>query len=179
MGWKSLKDAYGIDHIVCVTPKGICIGSRYVHDLVIIDPVSGRVRENEGFGGFLNKSYPALASASPAEILAHLQAEDTFGAAIPVFTYEGADIIEKSCEALGWPNTTHAGDLMYDNKYSADRDEVIGWAKRYAHLEAKHLDEAIARLQTELADLQNRLTNSRTCQVRLDAEHPTVPAASY
>ncbi|WP_427121405.1 hypothetical protein [Pseudomonas aeruginosa] len=86
MGWKALKDAYGINHIVCVTSKGICIGSGYVHDLVVVDPVSGSVRENEAFGRFLSQYYPALGAASPAEILSHVQAEDTFEASIPVYT---------------------------------------------------------------------------------------------
>ncbi len=179
MGWKTLKDAYGINHIVCTTSKGICIGSSYVHDLVVVDPVSGNVRENEGFERFLSQYYPALGAASPAEILAQVQAEDTFEASIPVYTYEGAEIIEKRCEVLGWPNTTHDGDLMYDNKYSADRDVVIGWAKRSAMLEAKHLGEAIERLQIQLCDLQNRLASARTCRVRLDAEYPAVPATEY
>ena len=179
MGWKALKDAYGITHNVCVTSKGICIGSGYVHDLVVIDPVSGSVRENEAFGRFLPQYYPALGAASPAEILGHLQAKDTFEASIPVYTYEGAEIIEKRCEALGWPNATHDGELMYENKFSADRDVVIGWAKRSAELEAKHLDEAILRVQEQLVDLQNRLDKARTHSERLAAEYPSIPAASY
>ena len=179
MGWKALKDAYGITHNVCVTSVGICIGSGYVHDLVVVDPVSGRVRENEAFGRILSQYYPALAEASPAEILGHLQAKDTFEASIPVYTYEGANIIEKRCEALGWPNTTHDGQLMYENMFSADRDVVIGWAKRSAELETKHLSEAILRIHDQLFDLQNRLDKARTHSERLAAEYPSIPAASY
>lgn len=180
MGWKTLKDAYGIDkHIVCVTSKGICIGSGYVHDLVTIDTVTGRLRENEAFLGFIRQYYPALVQATPAEILAHIQAEDTFAAAIPVFTYEGATIVEKRCETPGWPNTTHDGALMYENTYSTGREVVIGWAKRSAKLEAEHLEEGIARLNEQLADMQSRLSKARMCQVRLDSEHPAVPAAAY
>ncbi|WP_121498354.1 hypothetical protein [Pseudomonas aeruginosa] len=179
MGWKTLKEAFDINHIVCVTTKGICIGSGYVHDLVVVDPVSGSVRENEAFGRFLSQHYPALAAATPAEILGHIQAEDSFASAIPVYTYEGADIIEKRCEALGWPNVTHDGALMYENQFNADRDIVIGWAKRSAELEAKHLEEAIVRLQEQQADLQKRLTKARTHKERLAADHPSIAAASY
>ncbi|WP_427121404.1 hypothetical protein [Pseudomonas aeruginosa] len=68
---------------------------------------------------------------------------------------------------------------MYENKFSADRDVVIGWAKRSAELEAKHLDEAILRVKEQLGDLQNRLTKARTHTERLAAEHPAIPAASY
>ncbi|MBP7824848.1 MAG: hypothetical protein KA011_06535, partial [Pseudomonas sp.] len=86
---------------------------------------------------------------------------------------------EKRCEALGWPNTTHDGQLMYENMFSADRDVVIGWAKRSAELETKHLGEAILRMQDQLFDLQNRLAEARSHSERLAAEHPSIPAASY
>ena len=36
MGWKLLRDAFSINHIVCVTDKGICIGSGYVLSLIHI-----------------------------------------------------------------------------------------------------------------------------------------------
>lgn len=174
MGWKAIKEAYGIEHIVCVTAKGICIGSGYVHDLAVIDPASGTVRENNTFSGFLAKNYPGLAAASPDDILGHVQAEDSFAAALPVFTFEGASIIEKRCEALGWPNLTHDGDLMYENRYSADREVVIGWAKRSVELEAAHLTEAVSRAEEQLADLQSRLVNARAHQEKLATDWPAV-----
>ncbi|WGK63456.1 hypothetical protein QAO71_16935 (plasmid) [Halopseudomonas sp. SMJS2] len=179
MGWKRLKEAFGVNHNICVTSKGICIGSGYVHDIVVVDPISGIVRENDAFGRFLSHYYPALAAATPAIILGLIQAEDTFTTAIPVYTYDGADIIEKHCEALGWPNVTHDGDLMYENQYSADRDVVIGWAKRNAELETKHLEETILRVLEHQADLQKRLASARAHSDRLAVNHPSIPAASY
>lgn len=179
MGWKTLKEAYGINHTVCVTTMGICIGSGYVHDLVVVDPATGRIQENEAFGGFLSKHHPELANATTSEILSHIQAEDTFATSIPVYTFDGATIIEKRCEALGYPNTTHDGDLMYDNQYSADRSIVIGWAKRNAAHEEKYMAEAIARLQEQQAELQARLDKAREASRQLAAEHPSIPAASH
>lgn len=179
MGWKAFRDAYKITHIVCVTDKGVCIGSPYVHNLVEIDPKSGRIKENETFGRFLEQNYPELAAAGHEEIVALLQAEDVFTSSIPVFTYKGAEIIEKLCEAPAWPNVTHDGDLMHDNQYHTNRDQVIAWAKRNAELEEKHLHNAIERVQDQLSDLQARLTKSQANQERLAADHPTVLAAPY
>ncbi len=178
MGWKTLKEAYGIKHIVCVTDEGICIGTSYAHDLVVVDPSTGVVQAKKPFERFLSEHYPLLAAASQAEVLRYIQIEDTFSSAIKVFTFDGADIIERRCEALGWPNVTHDGYLMYENKYSAERDVVIGWAKRNAELKAQLLEEALNRLQEEQAALQLRLVKARADTERLAADHPLVPSAS-
>lgn len=146
--------------------------------LAVIDPATGRARDNETFRCFLAKHYPALAEASPAEILAHIQADDTFSASIPVFTYDGADIIEKRCEVLGWPNVTHDGALMYENSYSQDRSNVICWAKRNAQLQVKSLSEEIVRVHDQLSDLKSRLSCARTQTERLEAEHPSLSAGA-
>ena len=37
MGWKNVKDHYRIKHIVQVTEKGICIGSPYCRDLLVLN----------------------------------------------------------------------------------------------------------------------------------------------
>ena len=51
---------------------------------------------------------------------------------LPVYTYEGGEIIEHKCEAYGWPNLTDDGQVMYNNKFSSDRNEVVRWAKENA-----------------------------------------------
>lgn len=179
MGWKTLKETYSIEHTVCVTSAGVCIGSTYVHDLAVIDPQSGRVRTNDVFRDFLTKNYPALAAAEPEEILALIQAEDSFDNSVPVYTYDGAVIVEKHCETLGWPNVTHDGDLMYENTYSPDRDIVIGWAKRNAQLSASHLEKAVARQRAELEGLESQMYKAHQNVHQLEQDHPSIPAAAY
>lgn len=178
MGWKNIKDAFGIEkHIVCVAEKGICIGSGYVHDLVVIDLQTGQVRENETFKGFLQKSYPSLGQASPEEVLALICSPDTFSASIPVFTYEGGLVIEKRCETLGWPNATHDGELMYENTFHTDKNTVIGWAKRSARLKVSHTAEHLERLKQQLADVEGDLVSARASVHQLETDHPGVPEA--
>ena len=58
MGWKLLRDAFSINHIVCVTDKGICIGSGYVHDLATINPTTGAMVASEASPGFIARTYP-------------------------------------------------------------------------------------------------------------------------
>lgn len=62
MGWKAFKDVYNIKHIVCITDKGLCIGSGYVHDLAVIDLRTGCIQENEAFDRFLVQYYQEVAA---------------------------------------------------------------------------------------------------------------------
>lgn len=176
MGWKALKEAFGIDgHIVCVAEKGICIGSGHVHDLVVIDPSTGRVVENSTFNGFLKKYYPALGQASPEQVLSLIQTQDTFSASIPVYTFGNGKVIEKRCEKLGWPNVTHEGDPMYTNSYSADKDQVIDWAKRDAASEVKGLNEHIISLREQLNAAVTHLAQAKAEQAMLEQDYPDHP----
>jgi hypothetical protein len=177
MGWKTLKDAFGIQkHTVSVSDKGMCIGG-YVADLVTINTATGTLVESTAFNGFLARTYPELAKASPADLLVLIRADDTFSASITVYTYQDGDIVEKQCEEAGWPNVTFDGEIMYENTYSTDKQIVIGWAKRNARLEVSHTEECLARLHTQVAGAETDLMKSRGFVAKLEADYPDVPAA--
>lgn len=170
MGWKTLKQHFGIEHIVQVTEKGsICIGSGYIHNLVEIDPKTGKVH---GDDGFLRQRYPELLVTAPAEIVKLIEAQDVFGASVPVFTYRESEIIEKRCEEPGWPNVTHDGCVMYENTFSTDKAKVIQWAHRSAELRVKYTKEQISRVESDLAALQKQLAHDLDVWVRLAAVYP-------
>lgn len=173
MGWKNLKEHFKIEHIVQVTQKGICIGSGYVHDLATIDPTTGTVRENPTFRDFLREHYPALLESEPAEIARLINAPDSFSASITVYTYDGGNIIEKQCEALGWPNVTHDGEVMYENQFSADLATVVAWAKRSADLGIRYGEESVEEIKQQLADCCSRLEGERVNRAKLEAQYPT------
>ncbi len=175
MGWKTLKEHFGISHIVQATEKGICIGSGYIHDLADIDPATGKVSENSSFRDFLKKSYPSLLEASAEEILRLLGTQDSFSASIPVYTYRGGEIIEKQCETPGWPNVTHDGCVMYENMYSTDRLKVAKWAKRNAYLGVKYGREAVKDAEKELYQRKLRLVKEETDFAQLERDFPDVP----
>jgi len=92
MGWKAVKDYYKIGHIVQVTPKGICIGSGYINDLIVISP-DGEVHEGElGVSGNadLARYYAEMTDDKP-KLRELVAAQDSFAASIPVYTFHGSD----------------------------------------------------------------------------------------
>lgn len=161
MGWKNVSEHYGIRgrYIVKMSGTDLHIGTPYVDDLISIDAL-GRVTINRVF-----EDAPELVKirdAVQSDVLKYLeliQIPDTFEKSIVVYTYEGSEILEKHCEELGWPNTTHDGALMYDNQFSDDRDRVVGWAinssisamETYADL-AQEAEAKLARLRESLSE---------------------------
>ena len=177
MGWKTLKERFGIGHIVQVTSAGIVIGSGYVSDLVTINPATGKVTENSTFSGFLREHCPVLLSASADEILAAINAEDTFATSSPVYTYQGGTIIEKFCENPGYPNVTHDGCLMYENTYSTDRSMVVWWARRNAEAGISIITRHIADTEKRLAEQRDDLAACSRDLEELKAAYPDLVVA--
>jgi len=132
MGWKNVKEAYKIGHIVHVRDNCIMIGSAYVTDLIVINQEGEIVKGDRGFKTEDLDRYITEMHAAPATLKRLVKAKDSFDKAIPVYTYKDAEIITEHCEELGFPNVTHEGNIQYNNTYSSDRAEVIEWMKRNA-----------------------------------------------
>jgi hypothetical protein len=191
MGWKNVKEQYGIGHMVAVYPeKGICVGSPYCHDLIIIadadrkldygDTVYKRcvdighglviwrgesLGRGEPFDGWVRRW-----TEDPAELRRLIDAPDTFEKSIVVYTYDyDGNIIEKLCEAPGWPNVTHDGCMMYENNFSTDRDQVIAWAKRELSAASELAAERVQREEQELADARQRLAKYEAAKARIES----------
>lgn len=129
MGWKAVKEHYRVTHIVQVTDAGICIGSPYIHDLIVISPEGEITKSSDSTVNADLVRYQNEMKADPGKLRELVAAKDDFATSIPVFTYRGAEILEKMCEEPGWPNVTHDGDIMYENMFSADRTKVVEWAR--------------------------------------------------
>ena len=173
MGWKNLKEAFDIDrHHVTVEDGNIQIGSGFVHDLVIVDTKTGEVRQNKTFSDFLSKAYPALERASQTRLLDLIKTPDTFKASIPVFTFRDGEIIECHCEELGYPNVTHDGQLMYENRFSGDIDQVVAWAKRDLEAWSDMLDRRKQEIETELASIKESLDFAKRKYLDLCDNYP-------
>ena len=150
MGWKKLKEHYRIEHIVQVTKKGICIGSPYIHDIIIIG-IDGEIKKSYTSSNEKLMRYQKEFDADPGMLRRMINEPDEFKRSISVFTYDGGEIIEKFCEELGWPNITHDGCLMYENTFSTDKSIVIEWAKRNAESYIKNLEMIIKETEEKLA----------------------------
>lgn len=190
MGWKNVKHHYGIKHYVCVAEKGICIGSGYVHDLIVIadsdkprdwhDTVDRHctkldcnlsiwrptyVGRGEPFDGIVN----AMAD-DPATLRRLIDTPDTFAVSVTVYTYDyDGNIIEKQCEDPGWPSVTHDGDMMYENTFSTDRNQVVEWAKRNMAAGLENARESVTERQRELDASRARLARFEAALAKLAA----------
>ena len=160
MGWKNIKEHFSIGHNVCITSKGICIGSGYVHDLAVIDINTGSAAANSVFKNFLRDKYPALLDATAEEVLQLISNQDTFKVSLPVYTYDGGEIVEKHCEEYGWPNVTHDGEQMYDNTFFTDKKKAIEAA----------MADAVAGVKAYAGQVEQYKTDLNKARVRLDNE---------
>lgn len=158
MGWKAVRDHYRIEHDVQVTSQGICIGSPYIHDIIVISLDRGEIvrRWGEPHSGKLGR-YLQEMDADPSKLAELVAADDVFERSIPFYTYEGADIIEKQCEALGWPNVTHDGCMQFENTFSPDPGLVRTWAIDNAKAGVRWMREAVEDAEKALAEKRERL----------------------
>lgn len=173
MGWKNVKEHYRIGHHVQITPEGLCIGSSFIHNIIVVG-LDGKVlkRYDERANEELRR-YQQEFDADPATLRRLIETPDTFTAGITVYTYDGGDILERQCELPGWPNVTHDGEMMYDNRFSPDKATVVDWAKHSADLEIKYGEEAVAEAERRLADRCARLNIEKANRAKLEAEYPS------
>lgn len=178
MGWKNVKEHYRIGHTVCVTKEGICIGSPYIHNIIVI-ALDGRSivkpypNEDRGINADLDR-YQREMDHDMGKLWELVVNPDTFEKSIPVWTYKGAEIIEKQCETPGWPNCTHDGDMMYENTHSTDKAKVVGWAKYNAYLGVKMFTERLAEKRKEVLEWEDRLRNEENNVTKLDLDYPEI-----
>ena len=165
MGWKSVKEFYDIRHIVQVTSKGICIGSSYIHDIIVIDKNTGVVIKPYLKDGWSSNDdllrYQSEMNGDPEKLKELVSQEDKFEKHIPVFTYDGAEIIQEFCEELGWPNITHDGNIMYENTYSQDMEQVIKWAQKEAEAIIENSQHRVQEIKNDLDRVEERLTMAK------------------
>ncbi len=190
MGWKNVKEHYGITHYVQVSDKGICIGSGYVHDLIVISPADmprnwyDRADRTETKIGhnisilrptYLGRGEPfdgivkAMAD-DPAKLRELIDTADTFAASITVYTYDyDGNIIEKQCEELGWPNVTHDGMMMYENHVFETRREAVRKAREEMSAWVKNAKEHVASAERDLQERRDRLAKAESAAEKLRA----------
>lgn len=158
MGWENIKERYAIQHLIQVTDAGICIGSGYIHNLIVIAPNGTLIKRYDGAGGNAQlQRYQLEFDANPAALSQAALSPDVFSVSIPVYTYQGASILEKFCEVPGYPNVTHDGLLMYENMYSVDRDKVVKWAQDNAKARLKLLRDELVRLEIRTRSVKDEI----------------------
>lgn len=161
MGWKNVKEHYRITHYVQVTDAGICIGSPYIHDIIVIG-LDGNIKKRDS--STVNAAlvrYQKEMTANPEKLKELVLSPDSFTESITVYTYDGSKIIEKACEASGWPNVTHDGQMMYENTFSTNRAQVVRWALRNEQAHVSLLEDRVAELRSDLAEREASLAQAK------------------
>lgn len=173
MGFKTVKEHYRIGHSVHVTADGICIGSPYISDLIIIglDGVLKKRHEHEGSNDDLDR-YMAEFDADPEKLKQCVAAKDVFTKSLATHTWDGSEIIEAKCEEHGWPNVTHEGRMMYDNAFFKSKAKAIAAAKADAACGVKWRKEAVAEAEQKLAEHKAELARCEADLAKLNADHP-------
>lgn len=172
MGWKAIRDHYKIEHIVQVTDAGICIGSPYNYDLIVMGLDGVLKKRDDGRVNEKLRRYMADFDRDPEKLRELAIAHDEFTTDVTVWTYDGGQIIEKQCETPGWPNVTHDGQMMYDNTFSTDPQQVIKWAKENAAAWVKLETRNLQRRQDELGEAEQGLRDAQQAVADLDALEP-------
>lgn len=172
MGFKSVKDHYQILHAVHVTDAGICIGSPYISDLIVIglDGVLKK-RHRSGTNAELDR-YMAEFDADPEKLKELVARPDTFTDALPVYTWDGGEIIEAKCEEYGWPNVTHEGRMMYENTFFKSKADAVKHAKADAACGVKWRGEAVVEAEQKLAEQKAELARCEAELAKLNADYP-------
>jgi hypothetical protein len=171
MGWKNIKEHYRIKHQLRVSEGGICIGSAYISDILIINFDGVLIKRYEDRSNDDILRYQSEIDADPILLKRLVQTQDRFTASIPVYTYADGSIVEKQCEIPGWPNVTHDGDMMYENTYSTDKAQVIEWAKRNASLAVKCGLRDVEEAEKALSDARSRLDKYKSDELKLVEAH--------
>jgi hypothetical protein len=167
MSWKNVKEHYRIGHFVH------CIGSGYVSEIIVIEPDGRLSKRYDGRGGNEDLArYQQEMDADPVKLRELIAAPDTFTASIPVYTYEGGDVVEKQCEALGWPNVTHDGCMMYANTFSGDKAWIVAKAKENADIGIKWARERVEETEKKLIEARARLAEEEANRAKLEADFP-------
>lgn len=128
MGFKTLKEHYNIVHTVQIVENGnICIGSPYIPDIIVINPEGKILKHYKGgrSNEHLIRYEEELSRDEETGVLKQIiNKEDVFINKLPVFSTGKGRVIKHYCEEYGYPNTTHTGELMYENTFFKTYDEA-------------------------------------------------------
>lgn len=163
MGWKRVKEVYGIDHIVKVEGDDLKIGSGYIGDLITVHSdgcltVNSIVERGEGELDRIRREM----EADPKRLASLISAPDSFSESLPVWTYEDGRIIELACEEYGWPNVTHDGRLMYENLFFDRRDQAVEAAIRNGEYAVEGWTDSVKRAKKDLETTEAHLERARS-----------------
>ena len=134
-----------------------------------------KVRYQNGYNEHL-KRYQSEMDADPVKLAELVTSPDKFDTSIPVYTYNEGKIIEKQCEVLGWPNCTHDGEIMYENKFFADKNDAVKDAKNDVICAVEVIEGNIKTKEAELNKSRALLRDYQQALIALNIDYPEIIA---
>lgn len=181
MGWKAVRDHYQITHTVQRRDGDIWVGSGYLPSALVIGPAGEIKKRYTGPDEDLSR-YQHEMDQDLAKLQQLVTMQDEFGEGLVVYTFDGGSIIEKRCDARGWPNVTHDGEVMYENSHFLTRAEAVERALANAVAARRSLEDRIAGLREELQTAASELAKWQAAAAALseqsDGGEPGLVAAS-
>lgn len=154
MGWKTLKEHYGIRHLVQVKThidgiggdRFIVIGTTSMYDLIVIRCSDGKIVKTNTFCNNVLQDYlNKMGRDGRAVVKELIDTEDRFNEdnlmdVYAIEEYEGRKrIVLKHAEKFGWPNVTTDGMLMSASNSFKTKDEAVEELLNASKLDAKKL----------------------------------------
>lgn len=178
MGWKAVRDHYQISHTVRRRDGDICVGSGYLPSALVIGRAGEIKKRYSGSDEDLSLYQHEMDQdlAKPQQLVT---TQDQFGERLVVDTFDGGSIIEKRCDARGWPTVTHDGEVMYENSHFETRAEAVERALANALAAQRSLEDRIAGLRDDLQKAARELVKWQAAAATLSdqSDGGATPAA--
>jgi hypothetical protein len=156
MGWKQLKEHYGIKHVVHVRKGMLLIGSEYCLDLIQIGPegeicVNSIVDDKSSLGQLVS-----VMRGEPDTVRRLMAEPDQFAVAIPVYSVVDGVLVKQLAESMEWPSVTHDGELMYENTHFATPETALREAKNDLDRSIEYLGDRRQRLLSQIDEVDSK-----------------------
>ena len=166
MGWKKVKEHYGIKHIVQVDSRSdygkvpcILIGSPYISDIIVIRVSDAKILKHNTSKRYINELLYDLQQRLDEDekngtLKRLIDEQDTFERLLPVYNIQRRRIVKMYCESYGYPNVTTDGQLMYENTFAsqlrAARYYLLHRSKMNWRVWWWHVKERLERIVEEI-----------------------------
>lgn len=120
----------------------------------------------------LQQKFPLLFQASNEDRLTIIKTQDKFEQSIPVYSFKNGRIIESFCEMLGFPNTTHDGQIMYENTHHTNKEDAIEYARKNLASRIENLNDSLTEMENQLTIKKNKMMDAEKLLAELNALYP-------
>lgn len=110
--------------------------------------------------------------ADPEKLKELATSPDVFSKNLKTYTEVNHEVVEKLCEARGWPNITHDGCLMYENTFFESEKECAEEAKMHIRRSRPWMEKLISQREKEIAEMRKNMENDEKSLAALEEKYP-------